>query len=103
MKPIKIEIDGVEYTVTIPAYMTPLLSYFVEKMIFPHKNFADAKKSCDDVQKILDEFRKHVKPEADDMTMIVLLFKVNNEYVKRFQEAFKAGNFTAGKENPLIK
>jgi len=103
MKPIKIEIDGVEYTVTIPAYMLPLLSHFVEKMILPSRNFTDAKKSCDDVQKILDEFRNYIKPEADDMTMIVLLFKVNNEYVKRFHEAFKAGNFTAGKENPLIK
>ncbi|MHC1624031.1 MAG: hypothetical protein ACXQTR_05525 [Candidatus Methanospirareceae archaeon] len=103
MKPIKIKVGDVEYTVTIPIYMIPLLSYLKEKVILFPKSFEDAKKSCDDLQKILDEFRKYVKPEADDMTMIVLLFKTDEEYGKRFKKAFNAGNFTADKENPLIK
>jgi len=103
MKPIKIEIDGVEYTVKIPVFKYPIITYAKEQLLNASKSFDEAKKRETELKKVYEDLKEYFTPEIDEEVFVVALFKIDIELSKRVMQAFQAGNFTADKENPLSK
>ena len=103
MKPIKIKIDDVEYTVRIPVFKYPIITYAKEQLLNVSKSFDEAKKREAELKKVYDDLKEYFTPEIDEEVFVIALFKVDMELSKRVVEAFKAGNFTAEKENPLSR
>jgi len=103
MKPVKIEIDGVEYTVKIPVFKYPIITYAKEQLLEASKSFDEAKKRETELKKVYEDLKEYFTPEIDEEAFVVALFKVDVELSRRVLEAFKAGNFTGEKGNPLSR
>ena len=103
MKPIKIRIDDVEYTVRIPVFKYPVITYAKEQLLNASKSFDEAKSRELELKKVYEDLKEYFTPEIDEEAFVVALFKVDIELSKRVVQAFRDGNFTAKGENPLSR
>ena len=99
MKPIRIKVEDVEYTVDIPAYMIPVVNFMAPALGKVPGNLKEAVETSKELEEALRLFTERcVNPAPRKGHLIELVFKAIVHVTKEINQAVKAANFYGGAE-----
>lgn len=98
MRPLKINVEGVEYRVTVLPWTIPYINLIGVKMGSVPSSEREAKEISEAIKTAWEVIKKHITPEPSQEHLETLLFKLVREVAEEIRKAVRDANFTS--ENP---
>jgi len=104
LKPLRVQVDGVEYLVRVPAYMIPVVNFMAPALGKVPGNLEEAVETSRELEDALKLFAERcVEPEPKPEHLVELVFKAIGHVASEVSRAVKAANFYEGTEPSAIR